>query len=152
MVTGLMSAIFLTILRGSKLSFCYARQYWSLQAELVYFIVYLIEGLRDEQVDAILSEHNNNVESLEARQNQQYAQQDENLKVSTSLDPLKIFLSFTWNNHANKGCFQGFCWILNASSWINRNKKLPKIAFLGELSAIYFCRDFSKLLMWDDNF
>ena len=77
--------------------------------ETVIFIVYLFVGLRDEQVDAILSEHNNNVESLEARQNQQYAQQDENLKVSTSLDPPKIFLSFTWNNHANKGCFQGFC-------------------------------------------
>ncbi|XP_067937333.1 limbin-like [Watersipora subatra] len=39
------------------------------------------DGLNDDQVQAILHEHSSNVDNLESKQNHQYKQQDENLKM-----------------------------------------------------------------------
>lgn len=42
-------------------------------------------GLTDKQMEAILSEHSNDVDVLESKLSQQYQQQDEALKVSTDI-------------------------------------------------------------------
>jgi len=42
---------------------------------------FVTSGLTDDQMEAILEEHNSDIETLEARHLQTYQQQDENLKV-----------------------------------------------------------------------